>query len=260
MGGRQSHLTETCDDDLPHLITHVETTIGPAADGAATPRIHAALQQRGCFPAPISWTPAFLTPNSGRESGALRRGSAGTHPPRLSLASPRGAGFDAQHFQIDWDRQHATCPAGKTSMSWTPAVDNRGNAVIKVKFSTKDCRRCDHMSACVYARRSATPGGRSPSGPSRNIKPSRRPGNGRRRRRFRRSMRAAPGLKARSRAGYGVRACDGRATSACTGASGPHPDGGGAERTAARRVVPGDRAGQDPHHAVCPADGGCAAA
>jgi hypothetical protein len=28
----------------------------------------------------------------------------------------------------------------------TPAVDNRGNAVIKVKFSTKDCRRCDHVA------------------------------------------------------------------------------------------------------------------
>jgi transposase len=42
--GYKVHRTETCDDDLPHLSTNVETTIGPAADGAATPRIHAALQ------------------------------------------------------------------------------------------------------------------------------------------------------------------------------------------------------------------------
>jgi transposase len=48
--GYNVHLTETCDDDPPHLITHVETTIGPAADGAATLRIHAALQQRGLLP------------------------------------------------------------------------------------------------------------------------------------------------------------------------------------------------------------------
>lgn len=60
-----------------------------------------------------------------------------------------GAGFDAQHFQIDWDQYQATCPAGKTSLSWTPAVDNRGNAVIKVKFSSKDCRRCDYVAQCV---------------------------------------------------------------------------------------------------------------
>jgi hypothetical protein len=44
------HRTETCADDLPHLITHVETTIGPAPDGAATPKIHTALQQRGLLP------------------------------------------------------------------------------------------------------------------------------------------------------------------------------------------------------------------
>ncbi len=30
--GYKSHLTETCDDDLPHLLTPIETTIAPAAD------------------------------------------------------------------------------------------------------------------------------------------------------------------------------------------------------------------------------------
>jgi hypothetical protein len=44
------HIKETCEDDLPYLITHVDATIGPAADGTATPRIHAALQQRGLLP------------------------------------------------------------------------------------------------------------------------------------------------------------------------------------------------------------------
>ena len=48
--GYKVHLTETCEDDLPHLITHVETTSGPAADGAAPPKRHAALQQRGVLP------------------------------------------------------------------------------------------------------------------------------------------------------------------------------------------------------------------
>jgi transposase len=72
-----------------------------------------------------------------------------------------GAGFDAQHFQIDGARQHATCPAGKTSISWTPAIDNRKNAVMKVKFSSKDCRRCDYVAQCIrskkrYARRTLT--------------------------------------------------------------------------------------------------------
>ena len=49
--GYKVHLTETCEDDLPHLITHVDTTIGRAADSAASPKIHAALQQRDLLPA-----------------------------------------------------------------------------------------------------------------------------------------------------------------------------------------------------------------
>jgi transposase len=39
--GYKVHLTETCDEDTPHLITHVETTPGPVADGDVTPAIQA---------------------------------------------------------------------------------------------------------------------------------------------------------------------------------------------------------------------------
>jgi transposase len=34
-------------------------------------------------------------------------------------------------------------------MGWTPAIDNRGNPVMKVKFSTKDCRHCDQLVQCA---------------------------------------------------------------------------------------------------------------
>src|SRR5262249_26254324 len=50
-----------------------------------------------------------------------------------------GQGFAAHSFQLDWDRQRATCPAVRTRQSWTPAVDKRTNEVIKIKFSRKDC-------------------------------------------------------------------------------------------------------------------------
>ena len=52
---------------------------------------------------------------------------------------------------MDWDQQQATGPAGKASSSWTPAVDNRGNAVMKVKSSSKDCRRCELIAPCIRA-------------------------------------------------------------------------------------------------------------
>jgi transposase len=152
--GYKVHLTETCDDDLPHLITHVETVIGPAADGAATPKIHEALQQRGLLP----WT--HIVDTGFLDAGLLveSRDDYGVEllgPTRLDYhwQARQGVGFDAQHFQIDWAQRHATCPAGKVSTGWTPAVDNRGNDVIKVKFSSKDCRRCDHLAQGVHSKK-----------------------------------------------------------------------------------------------------------
>jgi transposase len=160
--GYKVHITESCEDDLPHLITNVETTPGPAADGETTPQIHAALQRRGLLPGThivdTGFLDADLLVESQDDYGIDLLG-----PTRLDYhwQARAGAGFDAQHFQIDWDQQHASCPAGQTSISWTPAVDTRGNAVIKVKFSSQDCRRCNHVAQCVrskkrYPRRTLT--------------------------------------------------------------------------------------------------------
>jgi transposase len=160
--GDKVHITETCDDDLPHLITHVETTIGPTADGAVTPRIHAALQQRGSLPGTHIVDTGFLAAELLVESQE-HYGIDLLGPTRLDdhWQAREGAGFDAQHFQIDGDQQHATCPAGKASISWTPAMDNRDNPVLKMKFSTKDCRHCAKLAQCVrskkrYPRRTLT--------------------------------------------------------------------------------------------------------
>jgi hypothetical protein len=49
--GYKVALTETCEDDRPNLITHVETVAAPVADGAMTPRIHQALQEKALLPA-----------------------------------------------------------------------------------------------------------------------------------------------------------------------------------------------------------------
>jgi DDE family transposase len=137
-------------------------TLDGWAYGAATPQLHAALQQRDLLPVAHSVDTGVLDADlfvKSRDDYDVDL----LGPTRLDYhwQARAGAGFDAQHFQINWDQQHATCPAGKTSISWRPAVDNRGNAVVKVKFSSKDCRRCDHVAQCVrstkrYPRRTLT--------------------------------------------------------------------------------------------------------
>ena len=63
------------------------------------------------------------------------------------------AGFLAEHLLIAWEQQQATCPAGHTSSSWTRAIDNRTNEVIKIKFSTKDGQACPSLRLCTQAIR-----------------------------------------------------------------------------------------------------------
>jgi transposase len=155
-------LTETCDDDLPQLITNVETTSAPVPDGETTPAIHAALQDRELLPTTHIVDTGFL-------DAALLVESQETYgvdlfgPTRLDYRwqAREQTGFAAAQFQIDWDQHQARCPQGKISISWTPLVDHHQNEVIKIKFSSRDCRHCAQLSQCVrstkrYPRRTLT--------------------------------------------------------------------------------------------------------
>jgi transposase len=48
--GYKVHFTESCEEDLPLLITQVTTTTGPTPDGQALPAIHNVLQERELLP------------------------------------------------------------------------------------------------------------------------------------------------------------------------------------------------------------------
>jgi transposase len=146
--------TETCEDATPYLITHVETTAGPVSDGAATSYSHRALEREGLWP-----TTAIV--DTGDLDAELLVTSQREY--RVELLGPMRAdgqwqaqaaqGFDASHLQIDWEQQRATCPGGYTSISWTPAVDDRTYEVVKIKFSMKDCQPCASRVHCTRAKR-----------------------------------------------------------------------------------------------------------
>jgi len=151
------HLTETCDDDSPHLITHVETTPAPVADDAAVPLIHEALAERDLLPAvhivDTGYVDAEELVASQQQYGVDLFG-----PTREDdhWQAREGTGFEASQFVVDWQHECATCPAGQTSSSWTPAQDRRGNPVIKIKFAMQDCRPCPSRELCTHSQ-SASP-------------------------------------------------------------------------------------------------------
>lgn len=50
--------------------------------------------------------------------------------------------INVDHASLDTEKQQATRPEGYTSSSWTLAIDNRKNEVIKVKFSRTFAQKC----------------------------------------------------------------------------------------------------------------------
>jgi transposase len=152
--GYKVHLTETCEDDAPHLISHVATTPAPVADGDMTLQIHEELRARDLLPgkhlADTGYVDAELLVTSREEFGL---DLIGPTRPDYKWQAKAGMGFAMSDFTIDWDRQQATCPEGHASTGWTPAVDRGHNEVIKIKFSAKDCVLCPSRAQCTRGKR-----------------------------------------------------------------------------------------------------------
>jgi transposase len=155
--GYKVHLTETCEEDAPHLITHVETTAAPTADGAVTPRIHRALHAQDRLPAihlvDTGFLDAELLVTSRRDYGVELLGPT-RKDQRWQARAAEGFGID--NFTIDWEARKATCPEGHASVEWVPRIDNRGNDSIYIRFSRADCGPCPSRARCTrstYARR-----------------------------------------------------------------------------------------------------------
>lgn len=152
--GYKVHVTESCEAHLPLLITHVETTSAPVSDDAMTATIHAELDRKALLPAEhivdTGYVDAKLLVESQRD---YQIDLVGPTRKNYHWQASQHTGFDADHFLIDWEQQQATCPEGHMSSSWTPAIDNRTNEVIKIKFSTTDCQACPSRSLCTQSSR-----------------------------------------------------------------------------------------------------------
>jgi len=152
--GYKVHLSETCDDDLPRLITHVETAPGPTADGDATPTIHQALAAKDLLPnlhiVDTGYLDAELLLASRDDYGVELLGPT-RRDQRWQARAKEGFGMAA--FAIDWERRRATCPRGCESIQWDERTDVRGNASIYIRFAKADCGPCPCRAQCTKAPR-----------------------------------------------------------------------------------------------------------
>lgn len=150
--GYKAHLTETCAEEGPNLITNVETCPSTEADHSATDRIHQHLAQQARLPQEHFVDAGYMSVDqlvqARQEYGIDLMGNV----PEDNSWQARKQGFVSQDFKIDWERQTATCPQDRISCSWSPAVVRGGYPVVKIKFRRKDCSVCIQQSLCSNNR------------------------------------------------------------------------------------------------------------
>jgi DDE family transposase len=151
--GYKVHLTQTCEEDTPHLIVNVATTPATTPDDHMVAVVHASLAQRELLPAEHlvdkGYTDSHVMVDSQRDYAVTISGPVADDP---SWQARAGEGFDKSQFLVDWDRQVVTGPAGKQSISWLPNTYPKNGMVWEVRFARKDCTPCIHRAQCPKAK------------------------------------------------------------------------------------------------------------
>jgi transposase len=148
--GYKVHVTETCDGDTAHVITHIETCPAMQPDMVSTAGIHARLASKGLLPSEhfvdSAYVDAELLVSSRRDYGISLEG------PVRGVAGDAGEHYRPHDFAVDWERGQITCPQGKTSVTWQPRRHSDGSPRIQVQFSRSDCGACAARSLCTSAK------------------------------------------------------------------------------------------------------------
>jgi transposase len=151
--GYKAHLTETCDEDRPHLIVNVETTPATTPDDTMVEVVHESEKGRDLLPGEHlvdkGYTDSEVLVTSESEYGVTVVGPVAEDPGRRARA---GAGFDKGGFVVDWDREVVTCPAGKQSISWLPNAYPKNGVVFEARFAREGCTPCPLRPQCTRSK------------------------------------------------------------------------------------------------------------
>lgn len=147
--GYKVHLTETCDDETPHLITDVTTTPATTADNSLPGQIQQQLATRGLSPAEHLVDAGYVCADNLLTSQQEGIDLVGPTPPEPGWRAKAGEGFAGSCFVLDWEAAIATCPQGKTSVRWQSQADHEGRPSVAIRFAKADCRVCASRVPCL---------------------------------------------------------------------------------------------------------------
>jgi transposase len=145
------HHTETCDDDLPHLLTDVTVVAATTPDVKLVDGIHARLSQRDLLPKDHYLDAGYsaghtLVDSQGRGVRTIMPMGA-----ESSWQARSTGGLTSDLFHIDWVRQQATCPQGHDSQYWSLHDNLEGQPVVDIRFPKTVCAACPVRERCTHS-------------------------------------------------------------------------------------------------------------
>ena len=144
------HLSETCDDDSVHLITHVHTTPADVHEALCTGSIHQGLAEKGLPPnahlVDAGYVSADLLVRSRTQYGIDLIGPAGGNP---TWQSQGEGAYTGEQFTIDWEGRVVHCPQGVASAAWRDHIKAEGKPYHPVHFPKAACRDCKARALCT---------------------------------------------------------------------------------------------------------------
>ena len=143
------NVSETCDDEQCHLITHIDTTDASVHEAQRTQVIHQALIDKDLEPSEHFVDSAYVSAEHLVNAQKQQIELVGPTRKNASWQSKLENGYDEARFDIDWSTETVTCPEGKVSKSWNPRVKLGNRAYIQVRFSRQDCAWCDAKERCT---------------------------------------------------------------------------------------------------------------
>ena len=151
--GHLAHVTETCADDGPNVITDVATMPATSDDRQALAGIHTRLEHRGLLPGEHlvdgGCTSLVHMERAGREHKVTLTGPLPGNPTRQHRAQD---GYARDDFRVDYDRREVTCPQGQVSKGWHgpyPTSSPDAAPLIVARFTKGQCQPCPARAACT---------------------------------------------------------------------------------------------------------------
>ncbi len=148
--GYAVHLSESCEDEACHLITHVETTDAAIHEAQRTEVIHQSLADKHLLPSEHFVDAAYVSAEHLVSAEQRQIELMGPAHQNTSWQSRLKGGIDETQFAIDWSTKTVTCPKGKHSVSWKHfGRDTDDRIRIRAMFSSQDCLTCEYKVLCT---------------------------------------------------------------------------------------------------------------